>query len=200
MSGSYSLRWTAAPIEGSQQLVISPRNGRSYIVDTDSDEYDQFLRIAGLDENAKTGYFDYMLDVNYVPPSGNRRVRPRGYLTARLLFDLVHTLRTIISPKILVAVAAKLGRLKLFHVSSADEALQLVRSVERDNDFRSCFARSVLLFALAAEAELAASMYIGVLAPCTKMHAWTVIDNSILYEPAQEHWMYYPVLRFRLQK
>ena len=66
MSGSYSLRWTAAPIEGSQQLVISPRNGRSYIVDIDSDEYDQFLRIAGLDENAKTGYFDYMLDVNYV--------------------------------------------------------------------------------------------------------------------------------------
>ncbi|MGI9316769.1 MAG: lasso peptide biosynthesis protein [bacterium] len=199
MGGSYSLRWTTAPIEGSQQLVISPRNGRSYIVNTDSDEYNHFLRIAGLDENARADNFDYMSSLTYVSLSSAQRSRPRGYFTATLIFKLVNSLRTIISPKILVSLAVKLGHLKLFHISSADEALQLVRSVEKDSDPGSCFARSVLLFALATQAGLAASMYIGVLAPCTKMHAWTVIDNSILYEPVPEHWMYYPVLRFRLK-
>jgi hypothetical protein len=73
-----------------------------------------------------------------------------------------------------------------------------VRDIEIATGLSNCYPRALLTSGLCFSHGYTSDLLIGCLAPTTKMHAWTVSDGVVPYEPQPEHYLYRPLIQYTI--
>ncbi len=192
--------WTRVLVDTEQCFIYGPRFGRLYLLSNQQANDSVLLRVIGLRANSLLDSLpDSVAQITYNLSDLKAQRMIAAPTALCITYRLLNYSRHFIPFRLMTIIVSKIASLRKPDASSTISSIgNLLHDIEHRVGIADCYPRALMAAYLCLRADLKCELFIGVLSPTRMMHAWCSTNGQLPYEALPEHYMYQPLISWRL--